>query len=524
MSNIETITVYLLKESVKSAGDALRPSAEDYSRHTVRAGETVGTVYVANVEDKEPDWVRLLKSVTQPPVSDYTSSTGALLILPAAGRWFALTFGHGRHLLDSQVYVRRFGLRVALNAADHTRLRGAQARTFSDYALHTSRQVSRLSGVEALELDLERDLVTAVSGAVLDATLGRRVEGRDSVALTAALDVGGFAAACTRLLKESERTTYKQHYPWIDRVEELTDADEIENLELAATTALGQLLFAGFDLFPPELVPEEIVQFRLFPKEGGLIVVEPDASLLRFPLKTPTDAHSAKWALERYKLVGIDTNGDEVIRWSFWECLHHELQQAGSTMVLDGGRWYRVGQDFANQVDQFAKSLNSSGIGLPTAQRGESEGKYNKRVSEATGMALLDQQLVHLVGQSGIEPCDLLSPSGHFVHVKHRKGGSGPLSHLFGQALVSAEYLVGEAEFRERLREKLTPQFAELITEPPIAARYPVVLGLITKSSVAGSPARDLPFFSKVYLRQTVKRLKSMNFEVYVDEIPTPIP
>jgi uncharacterized protein (TIGR04141 family) len=95
---------------------------------------------------------------------------------------------------------------------------------------------------------------------------------------------------------------------------------------------------------------------------------------------------------------------------------------------------------------------------------------------------------------------------------------------LFGQALVSAECLVGEAEFRDKLREKLSPQFAGLITEPPVAANHPAVLGLITKSPVAGSPAQDLPFFSKVFLRQTVRRLTSMNFEVYVDEIPTPMP
>jgi uncharacterized protein (TIGR04141 family) len=93
----------------------------------------------------------------------------------------------------------------------------------------------------------------------LDATFGKRVEGRDSVTLTAELDVEGFASNCARLLTESERTTYKRHYPWIDRVEELTDADEIEGLELAAANALGELRFTEFDLFPPELVPEEIV-------------------------------------------------------------------------------------------------------------------------------------------------------------------------------------------------------------------------------------------------------------------------
>jgi hypothetical protein len=55
-----------------------------------------------------------------------------------------------------------------------------------------------------------------------------------------------------------------------------------------------------------------------------------------------------------------------------------------------------------------------------------------------------------------------------------------------------------------------------------MAVNHPIVLGLITKSATAGYPARDLPFFSKVFLRQVIRRLTSMHFEVYVDEIPTP--
>jgi uncharacterized protein (TIGR04141 family) len=427
-------------------------------------------------------------------------------------------------MLDPQSYVRRFGLRGALNAADPTRLRGAQARSFNDYALHTYRQVSRLGSVEALELDVERDLVTSVSGAALDVSFAKRVEGRDSACLTAELNVSDFASACARLLRESERSTYKRHYPWIDRVEEITDNTEIVELELAAAARLGRQSFSEFDLFPPELVPSEIVQFKLFPREGGLVVVEPDISLLRFPLGESTNANTAKGALERYKLVGIDTDGEEVARWSFWECLHHEFRQAGHTIVLDSGRWYRVGGRFANDIEQFIENLGPSGLELPYALRGETEGKYNERAASCNGLTLLDKRLIRIDGQSAIEACDLFSSEGHFIHVKHRKGGSSPLSHLFGQALVSAECLVREPEFRTKLREKLDQPLATLIAEPPVAINHPIVLGLITKSATSGYPARGLPFFSKVFLRQVIRRLTVMQFEVYVDEIPTPIP
>jgi uncharacterized protein (TIGR04141 family) len=521
----ETITVYLLKEHISAPSDALKADLPAGLRqHAVLAGRTAGTLYVAPVEDREPSWVRLLAPVTQPPLAERARTTSALLVLRAASRWFAVTFGQGRRLLDPGSYVRRFGLRVALNAADPAQLRGAQARSFNEYALQTRRQVSRLSGVEALELDVERDLVTALSGAVVDPALGKRIEGRDAVRLTAELDVSALARICNALLREYKRTSYRGNYPWIDNVEEVTDPSTVEGYEAAAAVKLGERRFAEFDLFPPELVSGEIVQFRTYPTLGGLIVVEPDPSLLRHAIPTEVIGAEAAAALRRYKLVGVDVDGQEVDRWSFWDCLHHEVRQARDTLVLDNGQWYRIQRDFVQGVERFVNGLGPSDLELPAALRTEDEGQYNTRAATERSMALMDKQLVRLPGLSPIEACDLFSRTGHVVHVKRRKGGSGPLSHLFAQALVASESLLEEPEFRSQLRDKLNAidaAIGALITEPPDAASLPVVLGLITKSSTAGFPARDLPFFSKVALRQLVKRLRAMNFAVFVDEIPT---
>jgi uncharacterized protein (TIGR04141 family) len=520
----ETITVYLLKRHVSSPSEALREGPEGYREHVVAAGRTTGTLYVAQVEDREPSWVRLLAPVTQPPVAETARTTSALLVIRASTRWFAITFGQGRHLLDPGSYVRRFGLRVALNAADSTKLRGAQARSFNEYALHTQRQVSRLSSVEALELDVERDLVTALSGALMDPALGTRIEGRDAVRLTADLDVRALKRICTKLLQESKRTSYRNSYPWIDNVEEITDPAVIAGLEEDAAKKLGERRFEEFDVFPPELVSGEIVQFRTYPVLGGLIVVEPDASLLGHAITSQMSGEQAEAALRRYKLIGIDVDGKEVDRWSFWDCLHHEIKGARETVVLDSAQWYRVRRDFVKGVERFVRDLGPSGLNLPPALRTEDEGEYNARVASERAMALLDKQLVRLPGLSPIEPCDLLSGEGHVIHVKRRKGGSGPLSHLFAQALVSCESILEEPEFRIQLREKLNtiePALEALISEPPDATTLPVVLGLITKSPTAGHTARYLPFFSKVALRQTVKRLRATNFQVFVDEIPT---
>ena len=293
MARTETITIYLLKDRVRAASDALRSEPGDLSIHAVSAGETQGTLFVSEREPTEPDWVRMLRPVSDPPVTVRTASSSGLLVLAAAGRWFAVTFGQGRFLLDQSVYERRFGLRVALNTVDPARLRSAQARTFNDYALHTQRQVSRLSGLEALELDLERDLVTALAGTPHDEMFGKRVDGRDAVRLTAEIEPRQLADRCTRLLRVSRQTGYRDAFPWIDTIEEITDPEEVARYEHDAAAALGRREFSKFDLFPPELVNDEIVEFATWPSRGGLVVIEPTTRLLEAPVRAPMGPDAA---------------------------------------------------------------------------------------------------------------------------------------------------------------------------------------------------------------------------------------
>ena len=96
------------------------------------------------------------------------------------------------------------------------------------------------------------------------------------------------------------------------------------------------------------------------------------------------------------------------------------------------------------------------------------------------------------------------------------------LSHLFAQATVSAECLLGEPAFREKFQARLSkeaPTFAPLLDEPIRAREFCVVLALITDHAPTGAPARALPFFSRLMLRIAVQRLRNMWLKVYIDEI-----
>lgn len=527
MASTRTVSVYLLKPKVSTAHGALKEGVADLREHVVNAGETKGILFVQDGEPGPPDWVRFLAGVTEPELTYRTRSLRAVLILEAADRLFAIVFGNARHLLDPEGYERDFGLLCALNGVDPERLRGAEARTFDDYALHTLRQLSRLSSLESLELNTDRELVVSLAGQLDDEDLGRKVDGRDAVRLTAELEPDELRAKCAELRRLSRRTDYRRRFPFFDTIKRVRDPEEIARLERKAFSALGKREFEGFDLFPPQVVSDEIVVFRIAPAVKGLTTVaEPDPSLLRYPLRAPLSAADAEAGLRRFQLRGIDANGDIVDEWSFLKCLHWETADGGAIYVLDAGQWYRVEPSLVKDVETFAKDLGASGIPWPPAAAGQREDAYNEQAASLPGMALLDKHCIRLPGQTEIEACDIFSEWRHFVHVKHRKGGSGPLSHLFAQALVSAEGFVMEPEFRRLFRDELelaSPGFGRFSPQRVDPREYRVVLALITTPAATGEVAKKLPFFSKVMLRLAVRRLQSMGFEVFVDAIPTQV-
>lgn len=527
MPSIYTLSFYLLKPDTTAPRNALRSDVDGLVEHAFTAPEANGTLFVAPMQEREPDWVALLRPVTDPPVQVHSQSTSAVLVLQAEGRWFAVTLGYGHTLLDPTRYERRFGLKVALNAVDPGRLRGAQARTFNDHALHTQRQVSKLSRIEALELDVERDLVVALGGMLADGQLGRRIEGRHAARLTAELEPEMLTAKCGQLLAESQQTRYRTRFPWIDTIEEVIDPGEIADLENQAAELLGRRSFSDFDLYPPEMIGKEIVSYRVWPSHGGRVVIEPDTNLLSLAVTSLMTGQTARSVVERHKLIALDALGQEVARWSFWDCLHLELLAHGWRVVLDDGRWYRVEKNFAGEVDGFAARLSPSGLPLPPAAWDEKEAKYNKGAAQSSGFALLDQKTIRLPGRTPIEACDLFGPGGQLVHVKRRKGGSSPLSHLIGQAAVSADLLLNEQAFRDELRGRLSatrPGFERLVRDPARASEHPIVLALITNTVATGRVTSELPFFTKVFLRQSVRPLINMGFAVHVDEIAVATP
>ncbi len=516
-----TVSVYLLRSHVKGASDALSVDPESLESHTIR-GLDGATLYVSRSPARAPKWAEIFEGSADPQLNLKRPTFGAVLLLKAGQRHYALTFGSGRHLLAYRSYERNFGLRVALNLVDPDRVRSANSRTFVDSALQVSRQISEPSDITDLEIDVQRDLLTRLEGSVARKELGKRVAGADAARLTRPLEVKQIRSICSGLYKVSKETTYKKRYEWIDWIQEVTNPEEEEKLSNEALELLLEGKVDRFDVYPPEMVSEDVVEYGT---KRDTTVMEPTRELLRAKIESsgaPDPESLAQFLQNRY-IKALNEEGVEVKRWSWWDCLYYEHRGTGGTTILDRGVWLRVKRDDAKAIHDYISAIPSSNLHLPDAERSEIEKHYNARAAASGNFRLLDRKLIKPIpSESPIEVCDLFSKDGAMIHVKRRKGGSSGLSHLFGQASVSSRMLVTAPAYAPSVRELLT-DWGDSVKDPPRPQDHPIVLAVILASESSGEGAAALPFFSKVFMRQNVQQIRAMRFDVFYDEIPAPM-
>jgi len=195
--------------------------------------------------------------------------------------------------------------------------------------------------------------------------------------------------------------------------------------------------------------------------------------------------------------------------------------------VFFGGNWYEINNSFMRAIDATLDRIDLSGIQFPGVQTWvddnkkmiEKEGDYNQRVAHDLRFHLLDKRLVKSSKTtSPIELCDLLTSEKQMIHVKHRKGGSAGLSHLFAQGSVSAEALLGDRMFRKEARKVLRRVDSDAHDLVPIdglkSADYEIIFLILGDDNA--SVKSSLPFFSKVNLARVYENISQRGYAVKI--------
>jgi uncharacterized protein (TIGR04141 family) len=516
-----TLTIFLLKDHVKEAADFLKHSDTLMQFPVLIAGKPTGTLFIQPTDDRRPSWVALFQgAITVDPAIVRNASTAAVWLVESQAKSLALTFGYGRNLLRPGTYEEDFGLRITLNAVDPNKIKAIDRMTLDAVAQQTRIQAIRDASMSEFGLDVEQDLLRAVTGVPVDATLGHRFTGRDALQVTIPIRLVEIPDLLVRFLAEFAKNDFKARFPWIEQIHEIDDPVKKAELDLQLIDKLRNKALDGVWLAVPEMVDwEGLAGFKY--KSSKKAPIHADIHALTFLEEVGDPVEIDEYSLKhRYHVTAIANDNDAVVKqWPVYRCLYCEVTTGGDTFLLNNARWFRIATDFVQRINEAVEKIAESSLVMPPYQD-KSEPAYSKRIAEVSDglYALMDSRLI---GSSSlpnrIEFCDLYSSSQQIVHLK-RYSSSSALSHLFAQGVVSAKLFLNEVDFRRELNDVL-PASHRLVdpVSKPSADGFEVVFGIISKSK----KKLVLPFFSRVNLKNAHSNLTGMSFKVSVCKIPS---
>ena len=469
-------------------------------------------LYVPEPSVKPPKWASFFGSHVPPETFGRASAVGALLTLRHKDRVFALTFGTGRFHLQQDCWEDSFGLRVALNCIGNNIVKSIDKHTLDTLARHTREQASREATASEFGLDIEQDLLRAVTGTPTDPAFGKWITGTDTLHLSVPVTLADLPDLMDRLHTKYLDLSYQKTFPWVDQIAQVRDAA----LESVLDGLLIQEMRSGKRkqtwMAVPEVMSWDGVGGFRFPGSRGPRIEYHDIHLTHF-LESLRDPSAIDEDHLKSRVVEcVDADGNELKRWKVYKCLYCELDYQNDAYLLSAGNWYRVRRDFVKQINEGVDKIPDYDGKLPEYDH-SSEGDYVKAVAKAdskTFAAMDGKTIMYGGGASKIEFCDLLTAKRDLIHIK-RYGQSAALSHLFAQGLTSGELFQTDLDFRKALNLKLPDghRFADPAKRPK-QGDYRVVFAVV--SDRPGPLA--LPFFSRLNLKHAIRRLDGYGFRV----------
>jgi uncharacterized protein (TIGR04141 family) len=495
-----------------------------------------GVLFVKRSAEKRPSWGSVLDEAAGRVIPDLANrSSSAVLLFRVDGDIFAVAFGYGRYLIEQSLFVQDFGLRTALNTLDGKSLRSVDLHTLEDQPVQKKSQAARDSEVGVFGIDISRDILRAVTGVPKRGVGLTQIAGGDAMfSFGTEMEVADFPALARRVKGFYSNDDYKTSFSWVDNVRKVKDDASIDALNARLVQAIAAR-DPGIMVTLPEIGAwDTILGFSFTRDKDGVRPVIDSADYIN----TIADlALLTIDGLKRDQLFVHDVDGNTT-EHSVYRCIYFENVDRNKTKIIFDGKWYEVDATFIGRIAKTLDLIEVSTLTFPAVEiwneggksKIEAEGDYNIRAAATHGYFLLDKKLVKTDrATSSIELCDLLTPSRQLVHVKHRKGGSAGLSHLFAQGGVAAEIMLGDKAFRKKARTVLrgvNPAAGDLVPLDVLkSADFEIVFLILGETSA--TLKQNLPFFSKVNLSKVFENLAQRGFRVSIAGAPTtprPIP
>ncbi|WP_191093856.1 DUF6119 family protein [Nocardia colli] len=527
------VTVYLLREHARLSEEVLRQPNGYKERPLIPAEDGVRwRLFVYQGSDKPVCWHDYLV-----PLLDHTDgdepitgrSAGAVLIVEAHARLFAITFGYGFQAIEKSLIEHDFGLKVAANSINPDRVNLADTRGLGKGRRNASSRLPTPNEAFALGLLTDEEWIRRFGGEVKIPGFAKTVNGSDALQLN--VDSFDFTALSGKLGKVLElygSDDYTSIFPFLDYFRRETDKEKIAELDTQITTAMRDRdPEIGFAL--PDDSDLAADWFRLSRRRTGGMVAE----LLADDVYSAIDGVDG-WSdplnavkVQAFDLGGEPINEKEPLRNYVVGSAKSILNGRAQDYALTAGTWIRINNDYVDLVNRYMRDSildMTEDLHLPAwddqflldnvpGKYGEE--RYNNWLGQKLPDAIvLDRQLYR--GRPGvkIEVCDVLTRDKKLLCVK-RMDGSDKMSHLFQQGSVSARMLLDDNDYREKVMDDL--RRLDPSAEFGSASEWTVVYAIAT--SKKGNLEDIMYFFSRAALKMHGEAIGSRGFKVAIAKI-----
>lgn len=512
----EKLSIYLARDGSKPDSDVIKlENAKQPIEMDLPEAESARLYIKKQPPKNAPLWTRLFTADSQVDAFEFGSSSnvGAVFIVRISGATFILSFGTGFHLLKQESIERDFGLKVTLNSVDPDKLRSLDKASYDHNPLNSRTQSTRDVDIFNLHLDSEMEMLYAVTGTSLVKEFGSHVTGRDALTIAVETNLSDIPAILAKSIKQY-RSNLPDKFSWVENINRVRDYDEIEILDLELDQYLSDNNISSFWLGEPEIVDWEGqigYSFDMYQKTLRHVVLSFDDYITYLGGVTPT--------VELMKSIVVHVNNNEyqsVKSWPVYRCLYAEIKFGSDSYILRNGVWYKINSDFVSAVDDYLSDIDIHPFSFPIYSH-DDEGDYNELVAKTNSdFCLMDKKNIQIGGPyDKLEHCDLIKGGSEFIHVKIYRSSS-TLSHLFSQGFVAAEAFIKDSDYREKLNPKLPLSIK--LADPKIRPdpnKYRVVYAIATTKNIP----EELPFFSKVTLKNSLKTLRALNYNISLSKI-----
>jgi uncharacterized protein (TIGR04141 family) len=530
-SQVAMRTVYELTEDIGQHGleSALRYKAVDERVDRivpVSVDTAEGLLAYGSSPGNIAAWCSDVKELTGENFVVRTQSASAVLLLKMARCCYAVSFGNGRFFLRPECIAERFGLKVAIRALNPEEVTQI-TRTIMDVRGQTDRstasngQTMRDYGIGGFG-----ELVPKVSGKSrnLDISAGSnskngvQLNGSESLKIPLGRSPKIFVQDLDKISQVVETMDVPDEHKFIDEIVEVNkNSPEISLLQDKLVEAIFEDDGSVVAISRPWMLDDyedEIDSYKCYGRKS----IDPSEMSLDIIREVARVPQQARGRLDSQYVTAHRDDGSLVPsgRQRLCNWLTAEMSLHGSRYFLQGGSWYRIGSNYASEVESRVKSIlaRPCPVNLPAWSDG-SERDYNlTAAAQSAELTCLDRVLIQsdLHRRRGVESCDLLGPSGELVHVKGTEASWG-LSHLFNQGMVAAEQLREEDSARQALARRIQGAAPNWVEEGRPAA---VVFAIKLKKTLS---VENFFSFSKVTLLRTDQHLARLNVQVSVTDL-----